>query len=211
MKNKCFESLNQDGADQFSVPSFFAKDRKTLLDFGINTCYTSTVRIRIKRKSDESNQVLEGKMKNNRDYIREFNLILNNIDGQYYIFAKRLGMKENELAILYALDDGGHHTQKEICEQWLIPKTTVNTIVREFVKEGYITLSCEHNSKEKIIALTDKGRNYAAPVLEKIYAAEERAMELTVEKYSDEFISAFECFSDQLSREFAKRLPKEGE
>lgn len=150
-------------------------------------------------------------MKELKSYIRELTYILNKIDGQYYFCAKHLGLKENELAILYALDDGRQHTQKEIGELWLIPKTTVNTIVRQYVKEGYITLTCEKKSKEKIIELTEKGREYASLMLKNVYEAEECAMDLTLREYSNEFIKALECFSEHLSREFDLYIQKEGE
>ena len=31
----------------------------------------------------------------------------------------------NALSLLYALDDGEPHSQKQLCEQWLIPRTTM--------------------------------------------------------------------------------------
>ena len=36
----------------------------------------------------------------------------------YYLFSRRRGVKENELNVLYALDDGGAHTQQQIVRDW---------------------------------------------------------------------------------------------
>lgn len=72
--------------------------------------------------------------------IRRLMLATNRIDGAYYLLSRKLGVKENILALLYALDDEETHSQKRICEDWLFPKTTINTIIRELVQAGYVTL-----------------------------------------------------------------------
>ena len=85
--------------------------------------------------------------------LRRLYLATNRIDGGYYFFARGAEVKENVLALLYALDDGQPHTQAEIARDWQIPKTTVNTNVKELVAAGYATL--EHGEcREKIITLT---------------------------------------------------------
>lgn len=55
-------------------------------------------------------------------------LALYNIDEVYYASEKKKRLSDAELCILYALDDGQPHSQKEICEEWHVPKTTINTI-----------------------------------------------------------------------------------
>lgn len=72
--------------------------------------------------------------------IRRLMLATTKIDGAYYLFSRRLGIKENVLVLLYALDDGKPHSQKQICEDWLVPKTTINTNVKELVRAGYVML-----------------------------------------------------------------------
>ena len=61
-------------------------------------------------------------------------LSLTRIAEIYYRWGRKVGIKENLLALLYALSDGGHYTQKQICEEWLIPKTTINTLIKELEK-----------------------------------------------------------------------------
>lgn len=93
-----------------------------------------------------------------RDEIRRIMISVNVIDGICDIMAKKAGMKMNTLALLYALDDGKAHSQREICEKWLIPKTTLNTIVKECIEEGYIYLNADKGKKEKEICLTKKDK-----------------------------------------------------
>lgn len=78
----------------------------------------------------------------------------------YYLFARHYGINENTLAILYALNDDRPHSQKEISEEWMIPRTTINSIVKTMLSDGYITFESGHHKKEKMITLTQKGRNY---------------------------------------------------
>ena len=132
--------------------------------------------------------------------VRRLVLHINQMDGAYYYFSRKLGYKENLLYLLYALDDGRPHSQTEICRDWMIPKTTVNTNVKELVSCGYATLE-QGKSREKIISLTESGRAYAGELLGPIYAAERSAMERTLERFSPAFSDALEYFSQMLCQE----------
>lgn len=131
----------------------------------------------------------------------------NQMDGAYYFFSRKLGYKENLLYLLYALDDGRPHSQTEICRDWMIPKTTVNTNVKELVSAGYATLE-QGTRREKVIALTERGRAYAGELLGQIYAAERSAMERTLERFSPAFSDAVAYFSQALCRELEARTAR---
>lgn len=137
-------------------------------------------------------------MEENYKLIQKLTLAENKIDGVYYLFAKKIGINENTLALLYALDDDMPHSQKEICENWLIPRTTVNTIVKKLCDDGVILMTAETHSKEKNLTLTEKGRAYAKELLGDIYRAENEAMNKTLKKYPPEFADALFYFSKQL-------------
>ena len=149
---------------------------------------------------------IDGDMEDSYENIRRLMLAINKIDGSYYFFARKLGVKENTLALLYALDDGKPHSQKQICEDWLIPKTTVNTVVKELQEAGYITLLLEDNTREKKILLTDSGKSYTEELLKKVYAAEQEALNRTLQDFPAAFINAFEYFSKCLCEEFEKQV-----
>ena len=140
-------------------------------------------------------------MKDYREEIRRIMVSVNVIDGIYAMGAKKIDIKDNSLYLLYALDDGKPHSQKEICEHWLIPKTTLNTIVKECVNAGYIVLDGIKHTKEKEIRLTDKGQEYAKTILNQVYELERRAMEKTLSSYSPEFVQALEQFTAYLKEE----------
>jgi len=143
-----------------------------------------------------------------KDYetVRRIMLATNKIDGAYYYFARRLGVNENTLAFLYALDDEENHSQKEVSDEWLIPRTTINTIVKSMVAQGYISLDSEHGTKEKAVSLTESGRKYADGLLKDIYVAEERAIRDTLQNFSPEFVEALEYFASRLQEEFNRNM-----
>lgn len=145
-------------------------------------------------------------MKEDRKYIDRMNLCMNQIDGLYYMAARKLGIKDNTLALFYVLNDGEPHTQKEICEEWLIPKTTINTIVRENVDLGYIRLENAGHRKEKRILLTERGKAYADRILRQVYAAEESAMARTLEEFSPKLLDGLEAFTGYLREAFHRKI-----
>ena len=130
---------------------------------------------------------------------------LNRIDGAYYFCARRLGMQENTLAVLYALDDGQSHTQAQICREWFIPKTTVNTVVRDLVEKGYAVLESGAHSREKGLTLTDRGRAYVRQMLEGLRRAERQALEETLRDGSPRFVEEVEQFAGRLCAAFARQ------
>lgn len=144
-------------------------------------------------------------MKNSRSDIRRLMIALNKIDGIYYMIAKKDGTKENMLSLLYALSDGRSHSQKQICEEWMIPRTTVNTLVKECVNNGYVTL-VSTGKKEKNIELTDTGKEYAHKLLAELFEMEEDAINHTFEKYSPDFIDAIEYFTDTMNKKLEDYL-----
>lgn len=145
-----------------------------------------------------------------REEIRRIMISVNMIDGIYTMGAHKIGIKYNTLALLYALDDGEPHSQKEICEHWLIPKTTINTIVKECISAGYVVLEPVSRTKEKAIRLTDKGKEFAKSILNQFYEVERRAMEKTLAGFSREFVQAVEQFAFFMKKE-AENLPLESE
>lgn len=143
-----------------------------------------------------------------RDNIRKLMITVNRIDGLYYLIARKSGIKYNTLTLLYALSDGKQHSQKQICKDWLIPRTTINTVVKECVEAGYVTLTAIGN-REKSVSLTDKGKSYANELLEKLMSAEKTAMEKTLENYSADFVPAFEQFAEELGEALEPILEKD--
>lgn len=115
---------------------------------------------------------------NSRMFFYEFGKCLYGVDGFYAEYAKKFDVKENLLWILYALNDGKQHSQKEICDSWDLPRSTVNTIMKELENGGYVSLSQIKGEKRELsVSLTDNGQKYAEELLGELYEIEKRVYE----------------------------------
>lgn len=140
-------------------------------------------------------------MNSDRDLIRRLMIVVNRIDGIYERMSARIGIKLNLICLLYALDDGSPHSQKEISENWMLPRTTLNTITKECVEKGYVTLEpIPGKRREMNLILTDSGKTYARKYLDEIYRAEGEAFSRA--SVSEESLASFEDFCECLKDAF---------
>lgn len=114
-------------------------------------------------------------MQTNREQIRRLMIAINQIDEAYYKVLRTLGIKDNAFVLFYAIADGKPYSQKRLCDEWSVPRTTMNTIVQSYVAKGYIRLIATGH-KEKEIVLTDAGKAFVKEILTPVFAAEEKAL-----------------------------------
>lgn len=140
-------------------------------------------------------------MSQNRGLIRRIMISINKIDELYEIILRKAGTKANTVWVLYALDDGKPHSQKQIYEEWLIPKTTINTVVKELVNHGYITMQAIPGKRREMnLCLTESGKKFARNILDHLYNLEETAFQQI--KNVDLFINDLELFCNYLNKTF---------
>ncbi len=100
--------------------------------------------------------------------------ILNSINLKYDEYDKKYGVVSNNLFwIIYALYDNKPHTQLYLSEHCSLPKTTVNTIIKDLEKKDYINMICGKDKREKYILLTQKGKDYASNLLGDLFLKED--------------------------------------
>lgn len=144
-------------------------------------------------------------MSEHQEYVRRIVLAINCIERTYTIKSKWMGIKANTLYLLYALNDGKKHTQKDIADEWLIPRTTLNTIIKECEADGYIKLEPIPKTKRELhIRLTSTGKKFAQKILDPIYQAEEQAMLKTLKSCNPDFIKDLEKFCQNLKIAFTE-------
>ncbi len=130
-----------------------------------------------------------------KDLIMRFCVAKNIIDECYWRLSHDTAYSNSEVCLLYALNDGKLHSQKEISENWCISKTTLNSTVKKLESNGYIELKkIEDKKREKKIVLTESGKALAENLLRDMYRAENYAMDETMKKYPD-FVDAIEYWS----------------
>jgi len=145
-------------------------------------------------------------MKPVRKQIAQLMIALNRINCCYAVCAQTSDLKENELMILYALADGVPYSQKQICDEWGIPRTTINTIIKDWEKKGLVFLSSIPGKRREMnILLTKAGQELANSVLNKVFEMENAAMRETVEEFSPEFIRVLRSYETRL-RAHCKRV-----
>ena len=119
---------------------------------------------------------------NAKTFFYEFGREFYKIDAYYAQFAKKSGVPPRLLWVLYALNDGEVHTQKEICDTWILPRTTVNTVVKELKEQGYVILTpIKGKKREMNVVLTDAGKVYANEKLKRLYEIEDRVFQQLTE------------------------------
>lgn len=91
----------------------------------------------------------------------------------YVKWAAKHGISYTELSVFYALVTKGPITQKNISENYGLPKQTVNHCIRDLEEESYIRLEAgNHDKREKSIILTEKGKCFAQNILEPLFEIE---------------------------------------
>lgn len=89
------------------------------------------------------------------------------IEKSMDLWIKHLGVNYNQFAVLYTLATQPFCTQKQICDEWLLPKQTVFNICKEYKDHGWITFSVsEQDKRERIMQLTETGKAQAQPIME---------------------------------------------
>ena len=97
----------------------------------------------------------------------------------YGEWAKAHGLSINSLFVLSAIHEGGEGcTQKKISQRWMIPKQTVNMILKDFQKKGLVELlPLQKDKRNKQICFTQAGADYANTIITKLRKAELYAVE----------------------------------
>jgi len=110
---------------------------------------------------------------NSRKFFYDFGRALYHIDSFYDEFAKQSNVSSALLWVLYALNDGKPHTQIEISNDWELPKTTVNTVIKEIQKDRHVELiPIKGKRREMSIVLTESGKEFADHILSDLYKKE---------------------------------------
>ena len=111
-----------------------------------------------------------------KEFFYELGRLVYKLDGVYEEYGRSLKVgSANLLWILYALNDGKRHSQKEICNDWDIPRSTANTIVKDLQGKGYVELSqIKGERRELLVSLTDSGKQYANGILSDLYKKEKQ-------------------------------------
>lgn len=115
----------------------------------------------------------------NTEKTREFYSIWAKGNALYARAANKLGIGYSEFVVLYALKVSGDQTQKEITDVFGLLKQTVNTVVRQLKQNGYVEIKpCTGDKRERLVCLTQSGREYSDRLVEPIISIENKVYHL---------------------------------
>lgn len=124
------------------------------------------------------------------------------IENAYQTWAESEGISVCSLKIYYTLITSGTMTQKQFCEAFNIPKTSVNKVITELKNNGSIFLETNPEDKRsKLITLTEEGKTCALSSLQPLFEIEETVKKKFGEKQLSELIELLDGFSEMLKNE----------
>lgn len=136
-----------------------------------------------------------------REQMKLFCTCLCRQDELYAAAAKRRGLSFHTLITLYALDQDEGSTQSQLAKTWMIPKQTLNTVIKELERQGYVSLRTGKDQKEKLVFFTSEGRDFAADGLRELYAMEDGAVAAVGPERFREMVEANRAFTEAFARE----------
>ncbi|OOF45688.1 MarR family transcriptional regulator [Rodentibacter trehalosifermentans] len=92
-------------------------------------------------------------------------------------WVKKLGINYHHFAVLYSLShaENGQCTQKQIGEEWYVPKQTIFNICKEYREKGWIEFfESQSDKREKMMRLTELGKQQAEPIYQATIALFEK-------------------------------------
>ena len=75
--------------------------------------------------------------------------------------------------------------------------------MKECIQNGYVTFSVPEK-KEKNIELTEIGKEFTQNLLAELFEMEDSALDETIKKYSPDFISAIEYFTEMMNQKLSE-------
>lgn len=129
------------------------------------------------------------------------------LNSLYHIAARKSGISDSEISIWSVLLNAEEEfSQQDLCDLLYLPKQTVNSLISNFIKKGYVNL--EHvtgTRNRKMIRLTEEGYLYGKSRVMWIFEAEQKAMEGASLQEMQVCISMLERYILYLKREFTEK------
>ncbi len=110
--------------------------------------------------------------------IRDLDCAIIKIRGAYAAWTRENGVRYHKMLVFYSICDNQTCSQRQICEDYVLPKQTVHNTVRTLTEAGYLRLvPSGRNRKGKRLQLTARGREYAKQIMEPLMRLEETAVQ----------------------------------
>lgn len=143
---------------------------------------------------------MNGQISNPR--MADFNALWKEQNEIYRMAAKRFGIAESVMWILYFLREGGGcRTQRDICSSMIQPKQTTNSAIKQMEKQGLITMADGDDRRVKLVKLTAAGSQLAGRTADIIINAENRSMDSLTQSEQEQLTSLLRKYNNTLKKE----------
>ena len=133
----------------------------------------------------------------NDEYTREIDRFWRETDAIYHEVAVRLGLSDSSFDILYAISRIGEGcTQKDISNEVLLSKQTLNSSIHKLAKQGLLELHA--NGRSTSIHLTEEGRKVVKTKIDPVFEAESQALDAIGVENVLEFLRISKLYQDAL-------------
>lgn len=138
------------------------------------------------------------------------NGLLETVEACYMTIARKNNLTYNALMLLLMLDYYDNVTQKQVCDELYMPKSSVHSMLSDLIDREYLELTAGGNKKEKYIVPTAAGKAF----IKKVVSETEQMENGTLQAVSEAEIVAFTETAKKLTTQMkteAENLYKDGE
>ena len=126
--------------------------------------------------------------------LKRYNYLFGETGAAYHEMFLKLGMSDSAISILYAiLENGDHRLLQNICHCTGLSKQTINSAIRKLEFEGIIRLEMA-GSKNKMVYLTEVGKDLAEKTAGQVIAAENEIFASWVPEDVEKYLELTETF-----------------
>lgn len=116
--------------------------------------------------------------KKSLNLVNDINQAIIKFRGIYSAWSAEHGISYHEMLVIYTIREFEFCTQKQICDSYLLPRQTINNVITGMRKNDLLEYSSEYSiGREKAFVLSEKGKEYAAPLVASLNAVEIGALE----------------------------------
>lgn len=134
------------------------------------------------------------------------------VNRAYEVWASNHGLTLYEMQIYYVILESGNRmiTQKDLCTQLDAPKTSINSIIKKQLRTNKIEMEVNPlNKREKIIVLTEEGKQFAEELILPLFRCEEDAVSTITDNDLGIAISVQNEFADNLLKKVKQKSNNE--
>lgn len=139
-----------------------------------------------------------------QERIHRVNCLSNELDAIYHQAARKLGISDSVMLVLYMLyERGGTSPLLEICAESGTSKQTINSALRKLEKEEILYLEQE-GRKTKRVCLTEKGKLYVNQTAARLFQAECSAFDDWTDEEVKQYLTLMEKYNESLRKQVEK-------